>query len=70
MDVGAFFLHSTVYNAPVTLTAETLISISLNIRQDMIKALSKKRMLVQLAQNKKVTMVEEPDVDVVQIKLA
>jgi len=34
---------ASLYNAPVTLMAETLISISLSIRQDLVQALSKKR---------------------------
>ena len=59
---------TSLYNAPVTLTAETLISISPSIRQDLVRALSKKRMPVHSAQNRKVTMVEEPDVDVVPMK--
>ena len=59
---------ASLYNAPVTLTAETLISISPSIRQDLIRALSKKRMPVQMAQNRKVTMVDELDIDGVPIK--
>jgi hypothetical protein len=61
---------SSLYSAPVTLTAETLISISPSIRQDLMRALSKKRVPVQMAQNRKVTMVEELDVDGVPIKCA
>jgi len=58
---------ASLYNAPVTLTAETLISISPSIRQDLVQALSKKRVPVQMAQNRKVTIVEELDVDGVPI---
>jgi hypothetical protein len=58
---------ASLYNAPVTLTAETLISISPSIRQDLVNALSKKRVPVQMAQNKKVTMVEELDIQGVPI---
>lgn len=54
---------SSLYSAPVTLTAETLISISPSIRQELMRALSKKRIPVQMAQNRKVTMVEEHDID-------
>ena len=61
---------SSLYNAPVTLTAETLISISPSIRQDLMRALSKKRVPVQMAHNRKVTIVEELDVDGVPIKPA
>ena len=59
---------TSLYNAPVTLTAETLISISPSIRQDLVRALSKKRMPVQMAQNRKVTIVEELDIEGVPIK--
>ena len=59
---------ASLYNAPVTLTAETLISISPSIRQDVIRALSKKMIPVQMAQNRKVTMVDEIDIDGVPIK--
>lgn len=58
---------TSLYNAPVTLTAETLISISPSIRQDLVRALSKKRMPVQMAQNRKVTIVEELDIEGVPI---
>jgi len=52
---------ASLYNAPVTLMAETLIRISPSIRQDLVQALSKKRVPVQMAQNRKVTIVEELD---------
>ena len=58
---------ASLYNAPVTLTTETLISISSSIRQDLVQALSKKRVPVQMAQNTEVTIVEELDVDGVPI---
>jgi len=58
------------YNAPVTLMAETLISISPSIRQDLVRTLSKKRVPVQMAQNRKVTIVEELHVEGVPIKSA
>ena len=59
----------SLLKAPVTISAEVLMSISPGVRQELFKALAKKKVPVQSAQNRKVTMVEEVDEDAPQIKI-
>jgi len=59
----------SLLKAPVTISAEVLMSISPGVRQELFKALSKKKVPVQTAPNRKVTIVEEVDEEAPQIKI-
>ncbi|EDR00182.1 uncharacterized protein LACBIDRAFT_314764 [Laccaria bicolor S238N-H82] len=59
---------SSLLKAPVTLSAEVLMSISPGVRQELFKALAKKKVPIQTAHNRKVTIVEEVDKDAPPIK--
>jgi len=58
----------SLLKAPVTISAEIFMRISPGLRQELFKALAKKKVLVQTAQNQKVTVVEEVDEEVLPIK--
>jgi len=59
----------SLLKAPVTISVEILMSISPGVRQELFKALAKKKVLVQTAPNCKVTIVEEVDEEVPPIKI-
>ena len=59
----------SLLKAPVMISVEILMSISPGIRQDLFKVLAKKKVLVQTAQNQKVTVVEEVDEEMPPIKI-
>ena len=59
----------SLLKAPVTISAEVLMSISPGVRQELFKALAKKKVPVQSAQNRKVTIVEEVDEDAPPVKI-
>jgi len=59
----------SLLKAPVTISAEILMSISPGIRQELFKALAKKKVPVQTAPNRKVTIVEEVDEEAPPIKI-
>jgi len=58
----------SLLKAPVMVSMEILMSISPGIRQELFKVLAKK-VLVQTAQNQKVTVIEEVDEEVPPIKI-
>jgi len=59
----------SLLKAPVTISAEILMSISPGVRQELFKALAKKKVPVQTAPNRKVTIVEEVDEEAPPIKI-
>jgi hypothetical protein len=59
---------NSLLKAPVTISAEVLMSISPGVRHELFKALAKKKVPVQTAPNRKVTIVEEVDTDAPPIK--
>jgi len=59
----------SLLKAPVTISAEILMSISLGVRQELFKVLAKKKVPVQTAPNCKVTIVEEVDEEAPPIKI-
>jgi len=59
----------SLLKAPVTISTEILMSISPGVRQELFKALAKKKVPVQTAPNRKVTIVEEVDEEVPPIKI-
>jgi hypothetical protein len=60
---------NSLLKAPVTISAEVLMSISPGVRQELFKALAKKKVSVQTAPNRKVTIVEEVDEEAPLIKI-
>jgi hypothetical protein len=60
---------NSLLKAPVTISAEVLMSISPGVRQELFKALAKKKVPVQTAPNRKVTIVEEVDEEAPLIKI-
>jgi len=58
----------SLLKAPVTISVEILMSISPGVRQEFFKALAKK-VPVQTAPNRKVTIVEEVDEEAPPIKI-
>jgi len=59
----------SLLKAPVTISAEILMSIFPGIRQELFQALAKKKVPVQTAPNCKVTVVEEVDEEAPPIKI-
>lgn len=60
---------NSLLKAPVTISAEVLMSISPGVRQELFKALAKKKVPVQSAPNRKVTIIEEVDDDAPPVKI-
>ena len=54
---------NSLLKAPVTISAEVLMGISPGVRQELFRALAKKKVPIQTAHNRKVTIVEEVDED-------